>query len=123
MPVREACKVVAAELVRLGIRLARGTGTIKDRTVKGWCDRVSADRPAIRAILTGEAKALAEANPGDVAASVAVANADEMLTRKWRSLIERQPRNEARAFVLRSLKASITNNMAGSVMDSGHKVS
>jgi len=109
MPVREACKVVAAELVRLGIGLARGTGTIKDRTVKGWCDRVSADRPAIRAILTGGAKAVTEADPGDVAASAAVINADEMLTPKWRSLIERQPRKEARAFVLSCLKANITN--------------
>ncbi len=104
---REAQKVVAATLVRLGITPARGTGQITARTVKEWCDRVSASRPAIGAVLAGGREALAQAQSAVVAQADAVTNADMMLTTKWRLLIEGQPRDAARVFVLNSLRAAI----------------
>jgi hypothetical protein len=113
MPVLEAHGLVAAELVTLGIKPARGAGRITARTVKEWCQRVSNNRPVIRSILAGGAEALAKAEPADIAQKSAVDQVDKMLSPKWQSLIECQPRDAARAFVLDSLRAAIQAKVAG----------
>jgi hypothetical protein len=122
IPVPEAHGLVAAELARLGIKPARGAGRITARTVKQWCERVSIIRPVIYSILAGGPEALSKAEPGDMAQFAAVQNADEMLSPKWRSLIERQPRDGARAFVLNALRAAIQQEVAaGNRARSGEK--
>jgi hypothetical protein len=113
MSVLKAYRLVATGLVMLGIKPARGAGPITARTVKEWCQRLSANRPAIRSILAGGTAALAEAEPSDIAPMSAVVQADEMLSPKWQSLIERQPRDAARVFVVDSLRAAIQAKVAG----------
>ena len=44
----EAHRAVAAELLKSGVKPARGTGPIRARTVRDWCDRVSAGLPLLR---------------------------------------------------------------------------
>jgi hypothetical protein len=39
----QACGRVASQLVRLGIRPERGSGTVTANTVRHWCDEVSSD--------------------------------------------------------------------------------
>jgi len=107
MPVREAHKVVAAELLRLGTRPGRGTGRMTARTVKQWYDRVSADRPAMCSILAGGSEALKKAQPADLARIVAVLNANMMLSPEWKSRLDGRPRDDARRFILSSLRESI----------------
>jgi hypothetical protein len=124
MPVLDAYRLVAAELVVLGIKPARGAGRITARTVKEWSQRLSANRLAIRSILAGGAEAMAKAEPVDIAPISAVDQADEMLSPKWQSLIKCQPRDAARVFVLNSLRAAIQAKVAGdNTPRSGEKAS
>jgi hypothetical protein len=113
MPSGEARRLVAAELVKLGIKPARGTRRIGARTIKEWCDRLSADRVAVKPILASQPGAIANADPNDIARFVAVINADEMTTAKWRSILDRLPEPVARKFILDSLRTSIRARLVG----------
>jgi hypothetical protein len=77
------------------------------RTVKQWYDRVSADRPAMCSILAGGSEALKKAQPADLARIVAVLNANMMLSPEWKSRLDGRPRDDARRFILSSLRESI----------------
>jgi hypothetical protein len=113
MPVGKACEVVAAELVKLGIKSARGNRQITARTIKEWRDRVNADRAAMNSILVGGQDAIANADEKQVARFVAVINADLMTTAKRKSRLGRQPQSAARRYILDALRLSIQARLAG----------
>jgi hypothetical protein len=112
MSVGEACKVVAAELVKLGIKSARGKRQITARTVKEWCDRVSADRAGMNSILAGGDDAVKNANPREIARFIAVKNADAMTTSEWKSRVDRLLQQAARTFILEVFRLSIQARFA-----------
>ena len=43
VPLEEAHRLVAGDLVKLGVRPERGSSPITARTVRGWCEEVAAD--------------------------------------------------------------------------------
>lgn len=81
-----AHKAVADALHKLGIRPGRGSGRLKARTVRGWCERVAAD-------VGGQ--------------SIAKIQADAMLTAKWQAKIKAPQQQQARKFVLNALTAHV----------------
>jgi hypothetical protein len=113
MPVREARKAVAAELVKLGVKSARGNRQITARTIKEWCDRVSADRAGMNSVLAGGPGAIANADPQEIARFGAVTNADAMTTATEKSRVDRLPQPAARRFILDVFRSSIQARLAG----------
>jgi hypothetical protein len=112
MPIKEAYKVVAAELVKLGERSARGKRQITGRTIKEWRDRVNADRAGVNSILAGGSDAIANADPREIARFNAVINADAMTTAKWKSRVDDLPQSAGRRFILDALRSSIQARLA-----------
>jgi hypothetical protein len=130
MAAGEARKAVADELAKLGITSARrnqkitcGNHKITPRTIKEWCDRVSAERVGLNSILARGPEAIANADQNEIARFVVVKIADEMTTAKWRSILDGLPRPDARRFILDSLRTSIRTRLAGANRAVGHGVS
>lgn len=82
----EAYRAVADTLSPLGVRPSRGKGSLTARTVRGWCERVSAD-------VAGR--------------SIAATNAQLMLTDKWQHRLKGQDPQASRPWILYALKQAV----------------
>jgi hypothetical protein len=104
MSPQAANKGVAAKLVALGIKPARGKGGIIARTLRGWRERVDRARPLLGIPLLSVDQVMSAEDQGWVNA---VEEADLMLTDKWRSRIGNLAPTTARKFILDALENSI----------------
>ena len=95
---------VAAKLVALGTKPARGKGGIIARTLRGWRERVDRARPLLGIPLLSVDQVMNAEDQGWVNA---VAEADLMLTDKWRSRIANLAPATARKFILDALENSV----------------
>jgi hypothetical protein len=104
MTPQAANKGVAAKLVALGIKSARGKNGITARTLRGWRERVDCARPLVGMPLLSADQAMSTEDQGWVNAVVQV---DIMLTDKYRCLIGNLAPAIARGFILDALENSI----------------
>jgi hypothetical protein len=81
-----AYKAVADTLQKMGVNPSRGSGRVTGRTVRNWCETVSAD-------VGGR--------------TIAAMNANLMLSPKWQAVIKAQPPEKARKFTLGSLTVAV----------------
>jgi hypothetical protein len=113
----EAHRAVASELSKLGVKPAKGTGQIRARTVRDWCDRVSAGRPLLRHPLAPDSESgrqwYGRAGLEELGLVTATVNAASLLTEEQRARIKGLPTNAGRRFALAALANSIRTMKLG----------